>query len=101
MYVDTFKIDSTSNYIDISENIVILELDQPLSAVSNYRISLDPPVYLPKQLVYTIFPLDGWWHFQEVSAGWSISTDPPITEISAIAFSDIQRIVQIPLTILA
>lgn len=86
VYVDTFEIDSTSNYIDISENIVILELDQPFSAVSNYRISIDPPVRLPKQLVYTILPLDDWWDYQGVSSGWSISMSSPITEISAIAF---------------
>lgn len=86
VYVDTFEIDSTSNYIDISENIVILELDQPFSSVSNYQISIDPPVYLPKLLVYTILPLDGWWHYQWVHFGWRISTDPPTTAISAIAF---------------
>ena len=86
VYIDTFEISSPENFIDISDNIVYLQLDTPFTNISRYTISIDPPVYLPKQLVYTILPFENFWHYQVISRGWSISMSPPKPEISSIAF---------------
>lgn len=85
VYIDTFEISSPEHFIDISANIVYLQLDTPFTNISRYTISIDPPVYLPKQLVYTLFPFEHFWHYQAISSGWSISISPPKPEISAIA----------------
>lgn len=86
VYSDSFEINSPENFIDISKNIVYLQIDSPIQNISNYSLSIDPPVWSPKLLNFAFLPYNNFRRHNTIFGTSSGSSSPTIPEISSIAF---------------